>query len=205
MPLMVAGVLVAVGVAGYFYLAGSRYQSTDDAYVQAGQTFVSSSISGRVVAVDVKDNQQVKRGDELFHIETAPYRVAVEEAQARLANARLQVTAGKSSYQQQLATLRAAQESVTYAQREYDRQKSLLASGIASKAQFDQASHALQAAQQQVAAAQAQSAAALAMLGGNPDIDPEKHPSVMQAQAELDRAIAAWLDSSGSVGVPPED
>src|SRR6266446_3515176 len=71
---------------------------------------------------------------------------------------------------------------------EYDRQTRLLASGIASQAQFDQAAHALDAARQQVANVQQQIGVALANLGGDPNIAPERHPLVAQAQAALDRA-----------------
>ena len=62
------------------------------------------------------------------------------------------------------------------------------ASGIASQAQFDQAAHALDAARQQVANVQQQIGVALANLGGDPNIAPERHPLVAQAQAALDRA-----------------
>ena len=42
-----------------------RSASTDDAYVQADKIVVSSDVSARVVAVEVKDNQQVKAGQNI--------------------------------------------------------------------------------------------------------------------------------------------
>ena len=188
MPLMIGGVLIVAIGAGLFWLFGGRYMSTDDAYVQAARASISSNVSGQVIEIAVHDNQRVKKGDLLFRLDDAPYRIAVEEAQARLGTARLQVVAGKSTYQQQLAGLRSAQDTLAYQQREYERQKKLLASGIASKSQFDQAQHALDAARQSAAGAQQQAGAVLAMLDGKPDLDPDQHPSVQQAQAELDRA-----------------
>ncbi|HZR36081.1 MAG TPA: HlyD family secretion protein [Nevskia sp.] len=188
LPLMIGGVLVVAVGAGLFWLLGGRYMSTDDAYVQAARASISSNVSGQVAEIAVHDNQQVHQGDLLFRLDDAPFRIAVAEAQAKLGATRLQVVAGKSTYRQQLASLRSAQDTLAYQQREYERQKKLLASGIASQAQFDQAQHALDAARQSAAAAQQQAASVLAMLAGQPDIDPDRHPSVEQAQAELDRA-----------------
>ena len=54
---------------------------------------------------------------------------------------------------------------------------------------MDRAIHARDAASQAVASAQQQIASVVANLGGDPSIDPTMHPSVEQAQAELDRAL----------------
>jgi len=78
----------------------------------------------------------------------------------------------------------------------------LLASGIASHAQFDQVQHAVDVAQQQTASSKQQFDASLALLGGNPDIAVDKHPSVQAAQAELDRAK---LNLSYTVVTAPAD
>lgn len=188
LPLMLGGVVVVAVGSLYFWLTGGRYMSTDDAYVQAARASISSNVSGQVLEIAVRDNQRVHRGDLLFRLDDQPYRIAVEEAQAKLGTARLQVLAGKSAYRQQLAALRSAQDTLAYQEREYQRQQKLLASGIASQMQFDQVQHARDTARQQVASAQQQAASVLAMLGGNPDIEPDQHPSVQQAQAELDRA-----------------
>jgi membrane fusion protein (multidrug efflux system) len=75
-----------------------------------------------------------------------------------------------------------------------------LASGIASRTQFDQAAHALDDARQQVANVHQQIGVALANLDGDPDIAPERHPLVAQAQAALDRAR---LDLSYTVITAP--
>ena len=202
LPLMLGGVLaVAIGSL-YFWLTGGRYMSTDDAYVQAARASISSNVAGQVAEIAVHDNQRVHRGDLLFRLDDQPYRIAVEEAQAKLGTARLQVIAGKSAYRQQLASLRSAQDTLAYQEREYQRQQKLLASGISSQMQFDQAQHARDTARQQVASAQQQAASVLAMLGGDADIDPDQHPSVQQAQAELDRAK---LNLSYTRIVAPDD
>jgi membrane fusion protein (multidrug efflux system) len=187
-PLMSLAAIAVLGGGAYFYVTGGRYQSTDDAYAQAATVSISANVAGRVSEIEVHDNEVVQRGTTLFKLDDAPFRIAVSDAAAHLADTRLQIESLKSTYRQRLVDLRAARDTQGYAQQQYDRQTRLLASGIASQTQFDQAAHALDAARQQVANVQQQIGAALANLGGDANIAPERHPLVAQAQAALDRA-----------------
>ncbi|MEP7245171.1 MAG: HlyD family secretion protein, partial [Gammaproteobacteria bacterium] len=108
----------------------------------------------------------------------------------------------KATYRQKQSDLRSAQDTLAFEQREMERQTRLLSSGISSQAQLDRASHSRDAASQAVASAQQQIASVVANLGGDASIDPEKHPAVMQAQAELGRA---QLDLSYTVISAPDD
>lgn len=185
---MVLGPLVVLAGALYFFLAGGRYESTDDAYVEMARVPISANVAGRVDAVAVRENQPVRRGDVLFRLDDAPFRIAVEEANAQLAAARLHIESLKASYRQRLAELDAAKDTLAYEQREYQRQEKLLPSGISSQIQVDRALHAVQDAQARFAGARQQVGEIVASLGGNPAIAPERHPTVEQAQAALDRA-----------------
>src|SRR6202035_664932 len=187
-PLMSLAAIAVVGGGTYFYVTGGRYQSTDDAYAQAATVSISANVGGQVREIEVRDNELVHRGATLFKLDDAPYRIAVSDAAAHLADARLQIESLKSTYRQRQVELRAAQDSQAYAQQQYDRQTRLITSDVSSQAQFDQAAHGLDAARQQVANVQQQIGVALANLGGDPNIAPERHPLVAQAQAALDRA-----------------
>ncbi|MGA2399223.1 MAG: HlyD family secretion protein [Steroidobacteraceae bacterium] len=200
-PLMLI-VPVVLAAAVYFYLTGGRYQSTDDAYTQAATASISANVAGRVLEIYVHDNEIVKRGDSLYRLDDAPFRIAVSDAEAKLASARLQIASLKSSYRQRQVELQSARDSLAYAQQQFNRNSRLLSSGIASQAQFDQASNALDLGHQQVANAEQGVAVALANLGGDPNIAPEQHPLVEQAQAALDRAR---LDLSYTVVKAPAD
>jgi len=187
-PLMVGvPVLVLLAIA-VFWLATGRYQTTDDAYIQAARVSISANVAGRVVAIAVHDNQVVHQNDVLFRLDDAPFRIAVEEAEAQLAAVRLQISSLKSVYGQRQAEVRAAEDTLSYQEREYTRQQRLLAAGISSQSQADRAAHAVAEASQQLAAARQQLASVLASLGGNPDVEPEQHPNVQQAAAVLNRA-----------------
>ncbi|HTW74955.1 MAG TPA: HlyD family secretion protein [Steroidobacteraceae bacterium] len=187
-PLMLGGLLVAAVAALAYYLLSGRYQSTDDSAVMAAQTTISTNIPGRVVELDVRDNQRVQRGEVLFRLDERPWRIAVEEAQAKLAAAQLQIHAAKASYRHELEDIAAARDTVAYEQREFARQQRLLQSGISSRAQFDQAQHALEIAQTQLGSAQQQANTYLALLGGNPNLPVQQHPLVLEALAALDRS-----------------
>ena len=186
--LLIAGPALLVLVAAFFYLAGGRYVSTDDAYVRVARTDVSPSVSGRVVEIEVKDSQHVRKGDVLFKLDDRDFKVAVSDAKAKLADAKIQIAAAKATHLQRQADVKEAEDTLVYAGREFKRQKMLAAQGIASRSQLDKAQNALQTAEQKRDAAIQAQANALAMLGGDADIDVNDHPMVRQAQAALDRA-----------------
>ncbi len=188
LPLMLAGPIVVLIAASWWYLTSGRYVSTDDAYVQAARTMISADISGRVVAVAVHDNQRIAKGELLFEIDPRPFKIAVEEAKAMLAASRLQVDALKATYNLKLADAKGAEDTLAYQQREFDRQRQLAASGVASRSTFDQVQNAMQVARQKVASTQSDVANTLAQLGGNADLPIDQHPSVQRAQAALDKA-----------------
>ena len=202
LPLMLLAPLIVIAGAVYFYVTGGRYQSTDDAYVQAAQMVISSNVAGRVSEIDVHDNERVQKGAVLFRLDDAPFRIAVQEAQARLGSARLEVEALQATYRQRLAEVRGADETLAYQQREYDRQNGLLASGIASQVQVNQLRHALDTARQALSSAREELAAVAANLGGDAHTSIEDHPNVLQARAALDRAL---LNLSYTVISAPED
>src|SRR5438552_5456928 len=185
---MIAGPILVLLAAAYWYLTGGRYVSTDDAYVQAARVAVSTDISGRVVEIDVKDNQKVSAGQLLFRLDPRPFQIAVDEAKAQLATVRFQIHALKATYHQKRADARATEATLDYQEREFERQKRLLASGTASQQQFDQARQAYENGRQQLASRQQDVAVALANIGGDPDLPLEQHPMVQHAQAALDRA-----------------
>ena len=188
LPLLLAAPVIAIALGLFFYLTGGRYQETDNGYLQSGLVPVSASVSGPVIAVAVANNQRVKAGDILFRIDPAPYQAAVDEAAAELANAQTQVSSLRANYREGEAGLQAAQARLAYATREAARQKSLLAEGISSQNQYDQAVLAAQTARQQIQTSVQQNAGVAATLTGSVDAPTARQPAVQRAQATLERA-----------------
>ena len=81
-----SGILVlATLLLGWFvyrvYYANPR---TDDAYVQANTASLAAHVSGQIIQLPIKDNQQVKKGDLLFVVDPRPYKLALDTAQTKL-------------------------------------------------------------------------------------------------------------------------
>ncbi|MCB1517258.1 MAG: HlyD family secretion protein [Hyphomicrobiaceae bacterium] len=186
--LMISLPLILLFVGGYFYLTGGRYEDTDDAYVRQAIVSISSDVSGRVVEVLVSDNQTVQKGDVLFHIDAEPYQIALEQAEASLAAARLNVEQLRVSYETAQAKLSAAENVLAVRQKAEDRVISLTDKGVTTEAESDNTHLAFQEAQSNVALARQSLAAAVAALGGNPDTATDDLPSVRAALAALDSA-----------------
>jgi membrane fusion protein (multidrug efflux system) len=201
-PLMAALPLLLLVGGGARYLHGARNVATDDAFVRAAKVSINARIPGQVVKVAVIDNQPVKAGQLLFEVDPEPYRIAVEQAEARLNSARLQVQALKATYRRQLADLESAKASAGFDGREYARKKELLASDFASRASYERAETDMQVSRQHIASAQQDVANTVAGLNGDPDIEVDRHPTVREARAQLDRAR---LDLSYTRVLAPDD
>ncbi len=200
-PVMIGGPILILAIAAYFVMTSGRSEGTDDAYVQAARVPISASIGGRVIELDVKENQHVKAGQVLFRLDTRDFQATMEQSAAQLAAAKLQVQALQAAYQQQQQALKTAQDTAAFADNEAKRQRSLFDVGVASRDQSETAAHNADVAHHQVAMAQQQLAQALANLGGT-DITPANHPNVLQAQAAYDRAK---LNVGYGVVVAPQD
>jgi membrane fusion protein (multidrug efflux system) len=183
---VVPALLLATG--GYFWLTGGRYASTDNAYVQQDRVTVTADVSGRIVEVDARENDPVAAGAVLFRIDPEPYRIALAGSEAALASARLQVEQLRSAYEQAIAEETAARDDVAFRQKSFDRQQGLLDKGVASQANFDTAENDLHTAQQALSQATQRRDAALAALGGDATIETDRHPMVLAALAQRDKA-----------------
>ena len=84
-------VLLVAGIFVYRYLGS--YESTDDAQVDGHINSVSARVAGHVVRLNVQDNQFVQAATVLVEIDPADYQVALQRAQADLADARAMATA----------------------------------------------------------------------------------------------------------------
>jgi membrane fusion protein (multidrug efflux system) len=179
--LAVPAVLAAGG--GYFWLTGGRYVETDNAYVQQNKVSISADVAGRIASVAVTDNQVVKAGDVLFTIDPQSYEIALSQADAALATARVNVEQLRVAYSTAVAKLDAAKATLEIRQKEWDRAANLQKQGISAESALDDSRLALQQAQSNVALEEQDVAGATAALGGDPNIKTDDHPAVRAALA----------------------
>ena len=129
--LLIGGVVLIAALVGLLLYYRNR-ESTDDAQVDGHITPIASKIYGRVAAVLIDDNQEVKAGQVLVRIDPRDYQATLDQARAALALAesdarsagidvprtRENVESGTSSADAQLAAAEAdlQRAQVTYEQ-----------------------------------------------------------------------------------------
>src|SRR5664280_2503568 len=130
---------IAALIGLVLYFAGGRYISTDNAYVGAQKVLITTDISDKIIHVAVVEGQHVEPGDELFTLDPVPFRLALEQAQSKLATAR-------SNYEKLTTTLKSlntlidlAKKNVDLKQRDVDRKSRLVNSQAGSPADLDTA------------------------------------------------------------------
>jgi membrane fusion protein (multidrug efflux system) len=200
-PLMIGGPVIVLAVVAWFILTGGRFQSTDDAYVDVAKAPISAAISGRVIEVDVKENQHVKAGQVLFKLDPSDQQAAEARSDAAVAAAALQVDSLRTALNDQKLQLDQAQKTAAFATREAARQKSLLAAGVVSAQQAADVQHTADLAVSQVSIAREQVATAQANLGAGLT-NTNGYPGVMQAKAAQQ---ATKVDLAHTVVYAPED
>jgi membrane fusion protein, multidrug efflux system len=143
--------LVVAAIGGYFaYRYFASYESTDDAQVDGHLMPISARISGYVTKVNIDDNQFVRAGTVLVEIDPKDYQVALDQAQANLADAQAQAQAQNinvpittqtttSQVDAAQANVEDAKAGITAAQQQFDASQAQLAQAQANdvKAQND--------------------------------------------------------------------
>lgn len=188
-PLLLVVLPAVVLVGGFaFYLSGGRYVGTDDAYVGAQKVLITPDISGKVDKVVVREGQHVNAGDTLFEIDPVPFQLALDEAKAKLAQA-------KTTYDNLVANVKIygqmqdlAQQGVDLKQRDVDRKSTLVKSNFGSQLDLDNSATQLVTARAQLELLKQQLSNSKTQLLGNPDLPLAQFPPYAQAQSALDQA-----------------
>jgi membrane fusion protein, multidrug efflux system len=201
-PLMLAlPIMLAVFGAAY-YLAEEPYVSTTDAFVRAAKITLNARVAGQAVEIAVRDNQRVRQGQLIFRIDPEPYQIAVDQAEAQLRSARIQINSLKATYRQQQAELESAKDTAAFDEREYYRKKALVTDDYTPREVYDQTETTLKVARQRVTSIEQQIANTVVALDDDPNIEIDRHPTVRAARARLDRAK---LDLSYATVTAPDD
>ncbi|MEX3811240.1 multidrug transporter subunit MdtN [Paraburkholderia sp. BR13439] len=146
---------------------------TDDAYAYADTINVAPEVSGRIVELDVKDNQAVKRGDVLFRLDPRPFEAQLEKARATLTALDREIELTQRSVDAQklgaasaTASVERARAAAEQAKDTLARMEPLLGSEYVAAEQVDQARTAWRSAQAQLNAAVLDAQRATAGISG---------------------------------------
>jgi membrane fusion protein (multidrug efflux system) len=213
--LSIASVVVVAGLAwgAYEWLIASHYESTDNAYVQGNVVQITPQIGGTVIAINADDTDFVKAGQPLVQLDPADAKVALDQAEANLAQTVRQVRTlyannGSLSAQVNLrqADIAKAKADVARAGDDLNRRQSLVGNGAVSKEELNHAVTQLANAKSALAAAEAAVVSAREQLASNQTMTEgtsvEQHPSVQAAAAKVREA---WLASQRTALTAPVD
>ena len=198
----VAVVVAAVAYGAYWALVLNHYETTDNAYVQGNVVQITPQIGGTVVAIDADDTDHVKAGESLVRLDPADARIALDQAEAQLAQTVREVRtvyANNSTLNAQIALREAdlarARSELARAQDDVARRAPLLASGAVGKEEFSHVTAQLAATKSAVAAAQSAVLAAREQLASNETltqgIKVDQNPNVLRAAARVREAYLA--------------
>ncbi len=202
--LMVIATAVALGGIGWgiwHWMHARNFETSDNAYVAGNVVQITPQVSGTVLAIGANDTDFVRAGQVLVQLDATDARVALQQAEAQLAQTVREVRtlyANNAPLQAQVslrqADLARARAEAARAQDDVNRRRPLLATGAVGKEEFQHASAQLSASQSTVAAADAAVLAAREQLvasqtqtEGTPAQD---HPNVQRAGAKVREA---WL------------
>jgi membrane fusion protein (multidrug efflux system) len=188
MTLLVVLPALAVLIGIVLYLSGGRYISTDNAYVGAQKVLITPDISGKVIHIAVREGQHVNPGDELFTLDSQPFQFALDQAKAKLANARIDFDKLKTNLNSLVTLSDLGKKNVELKQLDVDRKTKLVSTQAGSQFDLDTAIGALVTAQQLWQFTNQQRDTTLNQLLGNPNLPIEQFPEYAQAKAALDQA-----------------
>ncbi len=197
-----AALLGGGAYALYYFLVLAHYESTDNAYVQGNIVQLTPQVSGTVVAINADDTDFVKRGQTIVRLDPADAQVALEQAEAQLAQAVREVRtlfANNGTWKAQIAAREAdvarARDEVRRAQDDVDRRAPLVRTGAVGREEFSHVTSQLSVAKSAMAAAESATVAAREQLASNQsltdNITVEQHPNVLRAAAKVREAYLA--------------
>ncbi len=183
--------LLIVLVGTYFWLNSGKTVGTDNAYVKQDITSISTQVSGPISEVRVREGQRVKQGDILFRIDPAPLQVALANAEAQVAAARLQIVQLRTQAAGTNGDIVGGEANLAITQRALARQNQLLVQGFTTRAAHDDAVNEVEKARAQLADARARAASASAAIvpGGDQPQLAVAQALVAKARLEIEHSI----------------
>jgi len=196
-----AVVLIGGGWGVWYWINGRHSESTDNAYVQANVVQITAQAGGTVTAIQADDTDYVKSGQTLVKLDPADARVALDQAEAALAQTVRQTRilyVNNSALQAQIDARQAdatrAAADLARAQDDVNRRAPLVQSGAVGKEEYEHATQQLASYKSAYTAAKSALDAAREQLNSNQTqtegTTVAEHPNVLNAAAKVREA---WL------------
>ena len=185
--------VLGIGLALNWLLISRYIEETDNAYVQGNVVQVTPQIVGTVAKIFADDTDLVKAGQTLISLDPSDTKVAVEQAEAELAQTVREVRTLYTSHKQSDANLSQRQVELTRAEDDLVQRKKLALTGTISKEELRHAEATVNAARAAVDAAREQLYSGRALTDGT---SVRRHPNVQRAAAHLRELLLAMQRTS---------
>ena len=182
-----AGLLakIALGFGAHYFLVGSHFVSTDNAYVDASTAQINAQVSGQVLQVLVSDTQTVRAGDVLAVIDPADARLNFARAEADYRRTLQRVRQYYAQEASAAAQVRARQAELARAEIDFNRRRVLAQTGAVSGDELTATRAAYDSALANLTAANENLEAQRVLIRGQ---NAENHPETAAARAAMETA-----------------
>ncbi len=188
LALWILGPAIVLIIGGWLYITSGRYISTDNAYIGADQVTIAPQVGGRVVEVDVRENQAVHKGDVLFRIDPEPMQLTIDQLDAQMDAIGDLLTSSKDSYHAALADLKSSDATLHYDQAQLERMRLLRAKGLVAQKLLDDAANDVATARGKRDSDAATAAKNKNLLGGDAQAPVQDLAGYKMIKAQLDKA-----------------
>ncbi|MDP1663915.1 MAG: efflux RND transporter periplasmic adaptor subunit [Methylobacter sp.] len=197
--LLVTAIALLAGLIYLFYWwnFASRFVVTNDAYITGNVAPLKAQTSGTVVDVRVDNTQYVKQGDVLVRLDGLQAQVALERAEANLADSVRQIETVFSQADILRHKLAAKEAILNRSQRDLVRYRSVAGDGAVSAQQIEDSEFQVREQEADVRQVRAELGGAEALIQNT---SPADNPKVLQAVAALKQA---YLDNARQQIVAP--
>ncbi|PZX32198.1 Multidrug resistance protein A [Cupriavidus phytorum] len=193
LSLSAAIVVAGIGYGVYWGLYARHFESTDDAYVAGNVVQVTPLVAGTVVSISADDTQLVTAGQPLIQLDRADTQVALEQAEAQLAQAVREVRTLYVNNGSLAANVALREADVAKARDDLRRRQAIAGSGAVSNEEISHAQAALKGAESALLAAREQLASNQVLTD---QTTVENHPNVQRAAANLRSAYLSFARSA---------
>jgi membrane fusion protein (multidrug efflux system) len=180
------GIVVIGGGGAWYFWYSALHPSTDDAYTNAHVVHVAPQINGLVSEVPISDHQHVVKDDLLFQIDPAPFRIALQRAEAQLSQTNEAMAAANNAVEAAQARVDQSQASLDEIIINARRTKTLVSQKLLPQSNEDAIVAQLDSARAQLVAAKADLQQALNTRGELGKNNPRIQAALAQvSQAQL--------------------
>ncbi len=184
--IVLALLMIAYGI--WWAIYARHFEDTDDAYVAGNVVQVTPQVGGTVVAIHTDDTELVQAGKPLIELDRSDAKVALEQAEAQLAQIVREVRTLFVNNATLNANVASRNADLERARADLARRQELSGTGAVSKEELEHARTALESAESALQATRKQLASNQVLTDRT---SVAQHPNVLRAAAQVQAAYLA--------------